>query len=160
MVEYPAGWELEAGTYDHIVGLQDVAPTIYDAAGIDPPEGVTGRSVLGAIRGEPWREFMHGEHSPCYSLEEAMHFLTDGKEKYIWFPVTGEEQLFDIAADRNETRDMAKQEAHASKVAFWRQRLIDFLGRRGDGFSDGKRLIERKERWPADVEMLLGRQTA
>ena len=127
---------------------------------IDPPEGVTGRSVLGAVRGEPWREFIHGEHSPCYSLEESMHFLTDGKEKYVWFPATGREQLFDISADRNELHDLAKDSDQATRVAFWRRRLVDFLGRRGDGFSDGKRLIERKERWPADVEHLLKRGEA
>jgi len=152
VVEYPTGWGLPTGAFDHIVGLQDVAPTIYAAAGIEPPEGVTGRSVLDAVRGKPWREFLHGEHSPCYSLEEAMHYLTDGKEKYIWFPVTGEEQLFDIVNDRDELRDLGRDAECADRVALWRPRLIDWLGRRGDGFSDGKQLILRKERWAADVE--------
>jgi len=156
VIEYPAGSDLPAGSFDHIVGLQDVTPTIYDAAGIEPSEGVRGRSVLAAIRGEPWREFLHGEHSPCYSLEEAMHFLTDGKEKYIWFPVTGEEQLFDLVSDRDEMHDLAKAPENAERVALWRRRLIDLLGQRGDGFSDGERLILRKERWPADVENIEG----
>lgn len=56
-------------------------PTILDACGVDIPASVTGRAVLAAARGEPWREFLHGEHSPCYSVEEAMQFLTDGREK-------------------------------------------------------------------------------
>jgi len=152
VMQYPRGWTAPTGTFDHTVGLQDVTPTLCDAAGIDPPEGVTGRSVFAAMRGEPWREFLHGEHSPCYSLEEAMHYLTDGKEKYVWFPVTGEEQLFDIANDRDELHDLAKNSGNAKRVALWRDRLIELLGRRGDGFSDGKQLIRRTERWPADVE--------
>jgi len=152
VIEYPAGWKLPRGTFDQIVGLQDVAPTIYDAAGADAPEGVTGRSVLAAIRREPWREFLHGEHSPCYSLEEAMHYLTDGREKYVWFPVTGEEQLFDLISDRDELHDLAKDAAGADRVALWRARLIELLARRGDGFSDGKQLIRRTERWGANVE--------
>jgi len=110
--------------------------------------------VFDAIRGREWREYLHGEHSPCYSLEEAMHFLTDGRDKYVWFPVTGEEQLFDLVSDRDEMHDLAKDPAQADRVAKWRQRLIDRLGRRGDGFSDGKQLILRKERWLADVEGL------
>ena len=66
--------------------------------------------------------------------------------------MTGEEQLFDIATDRDELHDLAKDEQCANRVALWRGRLIDLLGRRGDGFSDGQQLLQRKEHWPADVE--------
>ena len=104
------------------------------------------------MRGEPWREFFHGEHSPCYSAEEAMHYLTDGKEKYIWFPTTGEEQLFDLAKDRQELHNLSRDPARAERVAMWRERLVELLGKRGDGFSDGKRLLIRKDRWSAIVE--------
>ncbi len=152
VIEYPRGADLPRGVFDHIVGLQDIAPTIYEAAGIEPPAGVTGRSVFAAMRGEPWREFLHGEHSPCYSLEEAMHFLTDGREKYIWFPVTEEEQLFDLTNDRDELHDLAKDSSQAERVEKWRRRLIDVLAKRPDRFSDGERLIPRKEWWPANVE--------
>ncbi|PIU89825.1 MAG: sulfatase [Armatimonadetes bacterium CG06_land_8_20_14_3_00_66_21] len=152
VIEYPAGWDRPMGTFDHLVGLQDLMPTVCDATGIEPPEGVTGRSVFDAMAGKPWRDFLHGEHSPCYSLEEAMHFLTDGREKYVWFPVTGQEQLFDLVNDRDEMHDLAAAPASADRVTFWRQRLIDYLGKRGDGFSDGTQLIRRTERWGADVE--------
>ena len=72
-----------------------------------------------------------------------MHYLTDGREKYIWYPVTGEEQFFDLTADRAECANLASAPAHAARVAVWRQRLIELLGRRGDGFSDGKQLLRR-----------------
>jgi arylsulfatase A-like enzyme len=126
-------------------------PTILEAAGVDAPESVTGRSVLRAIRGEPWRPFIHGEHSPCYALEEAMHYLTDGKQKYIWFPATGQEQLFDLVRDRCEIHDLAGDLGHADELAGWRARLVELLARRGDGFSDGRRLLVRKEPWEAVV---------
>ncbi len=147
MVRYPKGMDLPTGTFEQVVGLQDVMPTVLEAVGIEPPASVTGRSVLAAIRGEPWREFLHGEHSPCYAVEEAMQYLTDGKEKYIWFPATGEEQLFDLGSDRGERHDLAGEPEHAARVALWRQRLIELLGERGDGFSDGEKLIVRRERW-------------
>ncbi len=152
VIRYPKGLDLPSGSFEQVVGLQDVMPTLLEAAGVQIPDSVTGRSVLKAIRGEPWREFLHGEHSPCYALEEAMQYLTDAKEKYIWFPATGDEQFFDLVNDRQELHDLAKDPAHAERVALWRRRLIELLGRRGDGFSDGKNLLIRKERWGPVVE--------
>jgi len=152
VVRYPAGLDLPTGRFEQVVGLQDVMPTILEVAGINSPKSVTGQSVFKAVRGEPWREYLHGEHSPCYTLEEAMHYLTDGREKYIWFPVTGQEQFFDLTRDREELHDLARDPAYAGQAATWRRRLIEVLAERGDGFSDGKRLLARMEWWPPDVE--------
>ena len=147
VVRYPAGADLPTGAFENVVGLQDVMPTILEAACVPVPDSVTGRSVFKAVRGEPWREYLHGEHSPCYSIEEAVHYLTDGREKYLWFPVTGEEQFFDLVRDRQELRNLAHEPAHSGRVASWRERLIRLLAERGDGFSDGKRLLPRKQWW-------------
>lgn len=151
VIRYPKGLELPTGTFRHVVGLQDVMPTILEAAGVDAPDTVDGRSMFGAVREQEWREFLHGEHSPCYSLEEAMHYLTDGREKYIWFPATGREMLFDIGKDRLELEDLAAGGRNAKRVEKWRKRLIDLLGKRADGFSDGKKLLTRKDWWSAVV---------
>ena len=152
VIRYPLTRNLPSGTFEQVVGLQDIMPTVLDACGVDVPDSVTGKSVLKAIRGESWREFIHGEHSPCYSIEEAMQFLTDGKEKYIYFPYSGDEQFFDLVNDREELYDLSKDPAYAERVALWRNRLIELLGKRGDGFSDGKKLLIRKKRWSANVE--------
>ncbi len=76
-----------------------------------------------------------------------MHYLTDGKQKYIWHTVTGEEQLFDLTADRRELHDLGGSPAQGAGagVAAWRQRLIDLLGKRGDGFSDGAKLLGKSD---------------
>ncbi len=152
LIRYPKGWDLPTGAFEHVVGLQDIMPTILEAAGIEPPEGVTGRSLFAAIRGEPWREFIHGEHSPCYCLEEAMHYLTDGREKYIWFPARSEELFFDLSSDRQERHNLANDPEHRERVELWRRRLVNLLAKRGDGFSDGKRLLPRSQWWSAVVE--------
>jgi len=152
VIRYPAGLNVPTGAFEQVVGLQDVMPTILEVVGIPIPDSVTGASVLGAIRGGPWRDYLHGEHSPCYALEEAMHYLTDGREKYIWFPATDQEQFFDLRTDRRELHDLARDEAHRARVAEWRRRLVEVLAKRGDGFSDGKRLIPRTEWWPPEVE--------
>ena len=152
LVRYPKGWDLPTGTFKQPVGLQDVMPTILEAAGIRAVEGVTGRSIFAAIRGEQWREFIHGEHSPCYSTQEAMHYLTDGREKYIWLPASDTELFFDLTVDRQERRNLAKDPAYRERVDMWRNRLIELLAKRGDGFSDGERLIPRADWWSPVVK--------
>ena len=102
LIRYPAGLGLPTGVYDHVVGLQDVMPTILEAAGVRAPDLVTGSSAFGAIRGEP----------------------------------------YDLAADP----------AYRDRVVLWRDPLIELLAERGDGFSDGDRLLVRNERWSAVVE--------
>ncbi len=145
VIKYPQGLDLPAGRFEHVVGLQDIMPTVLDIAGVEIPDSVTGQSLRRAIRGEPWREFFHGEHSAAYHISNGMHYLTDGKEKYIWFPYRGQEQFFDLTKDRSELHDLGTDPAHADRVATWRQRLIKLLGERGDGFSDGEKLLIRKD---------------
>jgi len=147
VIKYPDSLDLPSGSFEQVVGLQDVMPTILETVDIDIPQGVTGTSMLRAIRGEWDRECFHGEHSPTYAKENGMHYLTDGKEKYIWYPVTGEEQLFDLVADRRELHDISEDPAAADRVKLWRQRLIALLADRGDGFSDGEKLLIREEGW-------------
>ena len=65
--------------------------------------------------------------------------------KYCYYPVTGAEQLFDLTADdRQELHDLSKDASADDLLATWRNRLIDKLAARGDGFSDGEKLL-RKE---------------
>ena len=152
LVRYPKDWDLPTGKFENVVGLQDVMPTLLEAAGARLPDSVTGKSVLGAIRGEAWREFLHGEHSPTYGLKQALQYLTDGKEKSIYIPATGEEQFFDLTADRQELHNLAKEPSQSERVAMWRERLIKILAERGDPVTDGKKLLVRKEWWPPVVE--------
>ena len=116
-------------------------PTFLEAADVALPGTVEGRSVLPLLHGrtEGWRDYYHGEHSPCYHPENAHQFLTDQRWKYIWNPITGQEQLFDLVADPHECRDLA--ESAADELATWRQRMVEELSGRDEGLSDGQQLI-------------------
>ena len=70
-----------------------------------------------------------------------MQYLTDGKEKYIWYTVTGEEQLFNLVDDPQECRNLAPGPSSESRLAFWRTRMIDELSGRPEGYTDGTTLI-------------------
>ena len=142
---------------DAPVSQQDIMPTILDAAGIDIPEAVEGRSMLPFLATSSadvdWRDYVHGEHSSCYHEDLAMQFLTDGKEKYIWYTRTGEEQLFDLINDPGELHNLAEAPKSKERLLFWRSRMVDELApRREDGLSDGKRLFSGKTLTPVRAQ--------
>ena len=74
--------------------------------------------------------------------------LTDGREKYIWRPHDGREQLFDLTHDPQELHDLGRVPDARDRVAVWRQRLVEQLQHRPEGFSDGTRLIAGRD-YPA-----------
>lgn len=133
-----------ASRYDIPVILEDVYATLLDIAGVEIPDGIAGRSLLPVYRSKvprDWRTYLHGEHAACYSEDQAMQFLTDGKEKYIWFTKDGTEQFFDLDADPWELHNLAKDPSAADRVAKWRTRLVEELSKRPqDKLTDGKRL--------------------
>ena len=141
-------------TCDKPVCLEDVMPTLLDVAGLPTPTTVEGRSLVPLSGGltADWRVYLHGEHAHDAGWYEfggvghppritGMHYLTDGKDKYIWFTGNGREQLFDLLSDPTECRDLAGKPEHASRLALWRERLIEELQDRPEGFTDGKQLI-------------------
>jgi choline-sulfatase len=130
-------------TVDQPVLIQDIMPTLLEAAGVDIPSTVDGSSVLRLIGGnaEGWRPYAHGEHSTCYHEVQEMQYLTDGRQKYIWFPRTEQEQLFDLTNDPGELHDLSGDPEWGEKLAGWRSRLIAELAPRNAGLTDGDRLV-------------------
>jgi len=135
---------------DRPIGVQDVMPTLLDAAGVPIPETITGRSVLPLARGEdaPWRDAIHDEHDGAYRYDEGMQYLTDGHTKYVWYTQTGRELLFDLDADPTELRDLARRDGAEVKLAPWRGRLVERLRDRPEGFVSGDRLIVGRPHGP------------
>ncbi|MDR6553437.1 arylsulfatase A-like enzyme [Paenibacillus qinlingensis] len=127
------------------VTIQDIMPTILEAAGVDIPETVDGCSMLGLMSGERahWREYVHGEHSTCYSEEQEMQFVTDGVYKFIWFPRLGTEQFFNLSEDPMELNDLSHDAAYADTVRTWRRRLIKTLEPRELGLTNGDQLVSQ-----------------
>ena len=143
---------------DAPVGLQDVMPTVIDAAGAEVPESVTGRSLVPFLRGDTseWREALHLEYgdgsagtNPSVGGDpqglpyaeqqwaEGWHALVDTQHKYIWHSQTGLELFFDVRNDPFEATNLAS----SANLDPWRRRLIEVLRDRPEGFTDGTRLI-------------------
>ena len=124
--------------HDGVAALRDVMPTLLDCAGLPIPESVEGKSLLPVARGEAAtvREYLHGEHT---LLGQSIQWLTDGHEKYVWFSSDDHEQLFNLDDDPAELHNLAS--SATERTAHWRERLMQELAGREEGFVDGGRLV-------------------
>lgn len=141
-----------ASTCHSVVELRDVMPTLLSLAGAPIPDTVDGYDLLplardpeGTVR--PW---LHGEHS--YG-EFSNHWIVTETDKYIWFPVTGQEQYFDLADDPHELTDRIGDPEVRERVAYLRSCLIQSLTGRPEGFTDGEKLIPGRP-YPETMDQL------
>jgi arylsulfatase A-like enzyme len=127
--------------------VRDVLPTLVDAAGAAPPPGIDGASLLGPARDPtcPWRQWIDLEHDICYSPENHWNALTDGRRKFIFHAMTGQEQFFNLEADPHERNDLASDAASTAEISVWRERLVSHLAVRGRPWVVNGRLGLRPE---------------
>ncbi len=128
---------------DHLVELCDIMPTFLDAAGLSIPPGLDGDSMLNILRNPsgPWREVLDLEHGAQYFQEGAYVALTDKRYKYVYYTQTGEQELFDLANDPQETKNITDP----AMLAPWRKRMITFLEERGEEWvKDGELVVQAK----------------
>lgn len=115
--------------------------------------------MLDPIRGktEGWRKFIDLEHDICYGKNNHWSALTDGKWKYIYHAMDGEEQLFDLGNDPAEVTDLAGDTAHTATLQQWRSRLVEYLEPRGVEWVKNGKLVPRPQsiklspNYPAEV---------
>ncbi len=81
----------------------------------------------------------------CYSRENHWNALTDGRIKYIFHALDGEQQLFDLERDPGECRDLASDPAHAATLRLWHGRMVKHLEERGAPFVVAGDLAKRPE---------------
>jgi arylsulfatase len=131
---------------DQPVELRDVLPTLLDAAGVEIPDSIEGKSVLPLAKGKDikWREYVHGEH---VWGEGSNHWINTGKELYIWFSQSGEEQYFNLEEAQNNLYE--KSASAMDRVEYLRSKLIKELDGREEGYVKDGRLIVGK--MPKDV---------
>ncbi|WP_303918064.1 arylsulfatase [Draconibacterium sediminis] len=130
---------------EQVTELRDFLPTFLDAAGAEIPDDMDGLSVLGLIKDpqSAWRNYIDLEHATTYSEENYWCALTDGAWKYIWFFRTGKEQLFNLKTDPGEQFDLSS--SNSEETENWRQKMVDHLSERGEGFVKNGKLVQRSE---------------
>ena len=108
----------------------DLAPTILVAANLAPPAGMQGRDIapLYLAKDTPaWRDEYYYEHPMLTSRDfiPASEALVTRDWKYVVWPDWGVEQLFDLAHDPYEARDLARDPSQADRLSAMRARLSE-----------------------------------
>ena len=92
---------------ERMVGLQDLMPTVLDAAGVTPPGGMHGKSVLPIARGEnaPWRDHYYVQNRTHRRSITQRAYRTDDW-KLIGSVEGGSHALYDLKRDPEEEWDL------------------------------------------------------
>ncbi|WAC18219.1 sulfatase [Luteolibacter sp. SL250] len=135
---------------DDFVNFSDLAPTLLEAAGVPVPEAMSGKSLMPILRSpesgriDPSRDWIatglewHGEQPPeCL----ASRTIRDHRFQYlIRFPRNGvpTEEFYDLENDPDHKRNLAGDDAYASRRNGLKERLKDYQMQTGDPRGTGK----------------------
>lgn len=148
IVKWPAKYNFaKGGKLTQPVELRDLLPTFLEVAGSTVPKDMDGQSLLKLMEGKAneWRKYIDLEHATCYSPDNYWCALTDGKIKYIWNLHNGSEELFDLAKDPRELKNVATDKKYKRQLEELRQAMVQHLSERGEEFvKDGKLQVLKK----------------
>jgi arylsulfatase A-like enzyme len=125
VVHLPKGAAVSARRPDGLFDLLDVAPTLADLFGVRKQGGAEksfqGTSLLPAMMGAPGQPAVLSRTV----WDRPRYALRDPRYKFVYDTRTGEERLFDLQADAQETRDLAASDP--LRTAYFRQELHDWM---------------------------------
>jgi arylsulfatase A-like enzyme len=127
LVRYP-GVAKPATSSDRIILNVDFAPTFIDLAGGKVPADMQGRSFAPLLRGEPpadWRTSMYYRyyHYPGHHKVQMHYGLRTEAFKLIHFHLLGQWELYDLAKDPEEMRNVYKDPAYQEAIPKLKEEL-------------------------------------
>jgi arylsulfatase A-like enzyme len=121
----------ERGAANDALALNvDLAATILAAAGVSAPPRMQGRDLAPLYLGgspagmrPPWRTEFFYEHPTITNIERipSSEALVRKDIKYVVWPDHGREQLFDLATDPGEAKDVIGDPAYAERLTELRE---------------------------------------
>lgn len=121
---------------NNLVANLDVAPSLLAAAGVEVPKIMDGRDVLPLVRGKvsgkelPWRRELLYEYywERNYPQTPTVHALRGERFKYIrYHGVWDVDELYDLANDPREQKNLINDPAYAAEVEEMNKRLFEQL---------------------------------
>ncbi len=119
----PAGRRRPAQVY-----LRDLFPTLCELARVPLPESVEAKSFAGVLRGD--EDEVHDATFGHFRNKQRM--IRTGRWKLIHYPQIDRWQLFDLAGDPHETRDLSGSSEHAEQLGRLKARLAAWQKAVGD----------------------------
>jgi len=124
---------IKKGETDALAYLIDVLPTLCELTGGKAPMGIDGRSLAPVITGRS--EGVRDQLMLAY--KNVQRSIRDERWKLIRYPKVDRTQLFDLANDPHETRDLADDPEYADQV----DRLMKLLAAEQQAFGDPDPLV-------------------
>ncbi|HEY6739384.1 MAG TPA: sulfatase-like hydrolase/transferase [Actinopolymorphaceae bacterium] len=109
------------GRVDVNVNLCDLYSTLCDLAGLEPPDGLDSRSLVGLLKGDESAAADWDDESVSHFGETNL-MIKQGSLKYQYYGEAMPEVLFDLAADPSETQDFIDDPTYTLAVASFRAR--------------------------------------
>ena len=111
-------------TLDQVALNVDIAPTILEMAGVEPPEQMQGRSLVPLLNGEKpeWRTEFFYEHPFEHKTIAKTVAVRTQDYKYARYTDYDYEELYDLNLDPDETINLAKDEKYQKTLESLRKR--------------------------------------
>jgi N-acetylglucosamine-6-sulfatase len=115
-----------------VVANIDIAPTVLEVAGVTPASTMDGKSLLELARNPqaPFRDALLYEYywERNFPQTPTQHALRTDRYKYIrYHGLWDSDELYDLAADPHEVRNLARRPEHAQTVRDLNRRLFEVL---------------------------------
>lgn len=132
LLAYSPGWIAPGSSIAQMVRNIDIAPTILELAGVPRPEGVDGRSVLPALRGEPMAddsELLYEYYWEfAFPHTPTVFALRGDRYKYIFYHgVWDINELYDLETDPRERHNLIEVPAQQDRIRRMRERMWELL---------------------------------
>ena len=134
-------------TVKQVVAGLDIMPTVLGAAGVAAPQGLDGKNWLPLAQGEspPWRTELLYEYywERNFPQTPTMHALRGDRYKFVRYQgIWDLDELYDLAEDPLESRNLISSEKHAAIAEQMRGRLFDLLEK-----SNGMNIPLQRDTW-------------
>jgi arylsulfatase A-like enzyme len=123
-----AGPGIPKGSTNALVYLFDIFPTVADLVGADVPKTLEGRSLRPVIEGKS----EGGRDTIFLAYRDVQRAVRKGNWKLIRYPKVDVTQLFDLASDPDEMKNLSRDPAQASRV----KEMMDLLKRQQEHYAD------------------------
>ncbi len=119
-------------TIEPIVVNLDTMPSVLDMLGIGMPENlmIQGQSWAPALRGQPLERgsTLYGQYDMHHGAEARMRMIRTPEWKLIrHFEPGGEDELYHLASDPGETRNLATTSEHEQSLAALDRQLTEWM---------------------------------
>lgn len=131
LMRYPKKFK-PGSTVEQVVANIDLAPTIMDAAGLEPAKNMDGMSAWKVAQGQevPWRSSLLYEYYWEWNYPQTPTVLAVRGDRYKYIRYHGiwdTDELYDIKADPEETKNLIRDPSLTEVATELKQQLFEQL---------------------------------